>query len=384
MCSIVDPRVRPDDRATRVLVPVRRAEADEGRHHVHALGVRHLVGKLLDIGRLGDDPQAVADPLHRGSGDEHRTLEGVDDLAVVAPGDRGEQPILRRDRLLARVDEHERAGAVGLLRHARLEAGLAERGRLLVPGVAGDLDRAAQERRLAVDLGRRPRRRHHRARDVHDPEQLVVPVERVDVEQQRAAGVRVVHDVCAALGQAPDEEAVDGSEEQLARLRLLLCPRVVLEDVPDLRAAEVGVHREAGLLAELLLVAGGLELVAVAGRDAALPDDRVLHRLAGRLLPDHRRLALVGDADRGDVIGRRAGICHHLLRDRQLGVPDRLGVVLDVAGRREDLWKFLVGGGMDRAVRVEQDGAARRGSLIQGQDVLGHSIASYLSVARGW
>ena len=37
-----------------------------------------------------------------------------------------------------------------------------------------------------------------------------------------------------------------------------------------------------------------------------LPDDGVGDRLAARLLPHHRRLALVGDADRGDVGGARA------------------------------------------------------------------------------
>ncbi len=214
-----------DDQAARVLVPVRRAEADEGRDHVDALGVRDLAGQLLDVGRVGDDLQPVADPLHRRAGDEDRSLERVGHLAVVAPGDRGQQPVLRRDRLLAGVDEHEGAGAVGLLRHAGLEAGLAEGRRLLVAGVAGDLQRAAEQRRLAVHLARRPRLRHHRARHVHDPEQLVIPVERVDVEQERAARVRVVGDVHLALGQAPDEEAVDGAEEQLAGLRLLLRAR---------------------------------------------------------------------------------------------------------------------------------------------------------------
>ena len=48
-------------------------------------------------------------------------------------------------------------------------------------------------------------------------QQLVVPIERVDVEDQRAAGVAVVGHVPPAAGQPPDEPGVDGAEEDFAR-----------------------------------------------------------------------------------------------------------------------------------------------------------------------
>ena len=73
-----------------------------------------------------------------------------------------------------------------------------------------------------------------------------------------------------------------------------------VEDLGDLRAAEVGVDREARPGAEEGLVTGGPERVAAAGRHPALPDDGVGDRSARRALPDDRRLALVGDADAGD------------------------------------------------------------------------------------
>ena len=37
-----------------------------------------------------------------------------------------------------------------------------------------------------------------------------------------------------------------------------------------------------------------------------LPDEGVVQRLAGAPVPDQRRLALVGDADGGEVAGRQA------------------------------------------------------------------------------
>ena len=43
-----------------------------------------------------------------------------------------------------------------------------------------------------------------------------------------------------------------------------------------------------------------LQPLAEVGGAAVLPDDRVVDRLAGLAVPDDRRLALVGDADRGD------------------------------------------------------------------------------------
>ena len=56
------------------------------------------------------------------------------------------------------------------------------------------------------------------ARDVEQGEELVVPVEVVDVEEQRARGVARVGDVGVAPGQAPGEPGVDGAEGELAAL----------------------------------------------------------------------------------------------------------------------------------------------------------------------
>jgi hypothetical protein len=54
-------------------------------------------------------------------------------------------------------------------------------------------------------------------------------------------------------------------------------------------------------------------------------------------VPQHRGLALVGDADRLDVARGDLGLPQAVLRDLQLAAPDRLGVVLDVARLRVDL-----------------------------------------------
>jgi hypothetical protein len=69
---------QPDDRAAGVLVPVRRAEADEGRDEVDALvAVGELGGQLLGLGGVVDDAELVAQPLDGRAGDEDRALEHV-------------------------------------------------------------------------------------------------------------------------------------------------------------------------------------------------------------------------------------------------------------------------------------------------------------------
>ena len=140
------------------------------------------------------------------------------------------------------------------------------------------------------------------------PQQLVVPGERVDVEQQRAAGVADVGHVAASAGQPPDEERVDGAERDLARLRARpqararcragaspSCPR----STRRARGRSSGGRGPRGPSAR--------SASQIGRADPALPDDRVGDRAAGRALPEDHGLALVRDADGGDVGRRDAG-----------------------------------------------------------------------------
>ena len=86
---------------------------------------------------MPDDPEPVTQPLHRGPAHEHAALERV--LAGAAtPGDGCQEPMPRGLRLVARIHEREAAGAVRVLGHAGIEAGLPEKRCLLVTGDARD------------------------------------------------------------------------------------------------------------------------------------------------------------------------------------------------------------------------------------------------------
>ena len=123
----------------------------------------------------------------------------------------------------------------------------------------------------------------------------------MDVEQQRAAGVRDVGDMEPSGGEPPDEEGVDRSERQVAALGPLAEAGRGIEDVADLRSREVGIDRQPGLLADGRFVAGRPKLVAERGGDTALPDDGRRDGPTGRAIPHDRRLALVRDPDGGDL-----------------------------------------------------------------------------------
>ena len=122
----------------------------------------------------------------------------------------------------ADVEQHEAAGAVRVLGHARLEARLAEQRRLLVAGDAADRDaagRAAAVRRHADPAARRGHRREAVDRDVEQLAQLLVPPQAADVEEHRAAGVRGVGGEDLAAGEVPDQPRVDRAERQVRRRR---------------------------------------------------------------------------------------------------------------------------------------------------------------------
>ena len=200
------------DDAPGVHIPPRRAEPRKGRDHVDAAVVRHRPGQGLRLGRAVDHPQAVAQPLDHGPAHEDAALQGILDLAAEAAGDGGQQAVAALDGLRTGVHQQEATGAVGVLGVALVEAGLAEEGRLLVPGDARDGHGAAADDGAAVDGAAVPHLGQHGPGDVQRRKDRVVPIQLPDVVEHGAGGIRIVRDVDAAAGQLPDEPGVHGAE----------------------------------------------------------------------------------------------------------------------------------------------------------------------------
>src|SRR5439155_2648916 len=107
-----------------------------------------------------------------------------------------------------------------------------------------------------------------------------------------------------------------------------------------------------------------------------LPHDRVMDGFTRGAIPDDRRLALIGDADRRDVARPDLRAAERFDGDANLRRPDFLRVVLDPACVRKDLPEFLLRDRANAAVAIEDDRARAGRALIQRQDVR-HSPALY-------
>ena len=179
------------DGAAGVLIPVGRAEAGESGHDVAAVGVLDLLGHVLGVTGVFQQPQLVPQPLDRGTGHEDRTFQRIIHAVVAAARDGGDEAVLRDNRRFAGVHQKKAAGAEGVLRFARRKAGLAEEGGLLVARRACNFDARAEVHRvgLGVETTGGHGRGQHLARDVQLPQDLLIPLQRVNVEEHGAAGV---------------------------------------------------------------------------------------------------------------------------------------------------------------------------------------------------
>src|SRR5258708_23426299 len=99
---------------------MRRAEARERRHEIHAAVVGDAGRERLDVGRGPHEAEAVADPLDDRAADEYAALERV--LRAIADLPRDGRHELLRGSGGPRADvlPQEAAGAAGVLRHAPL------------------------------------------------------------------------------------------------------------------------------------------------------------------------------------------------------------------------------------------------------------------------
>ena len=166
--------------------------------------------------------EAVAQPLDRGAGDEDRAFHRVrrsspssDQATVVS------RPSTGSGSVGADVREHERTGAVRVLRHARLDARLAEQRGLLVAGDAAhrhrEPGRAVRTRRAepAADGATSGR---HAARHAEQVAQLVGPLAARRC-RRASCGSRSTGRSRARrrrpAGEAPQDPRVDGAEREV-------------------------------------------------------------------------------------------------------------------------------------------------------------------------
>ncbi len=196
----------------------------------------------------------------------------------------------------------------------------------------------------------------------------------MNVEQVRARGIGDIRDVHRPLGKLPHQPGIHRSEPQLSRLRPLPGSLHVPEDPLHLAGTEIRIQAQTGPCRHPLLEAVPLQFRAALRRAPVLPDDRVVDRLAGFRVPDHRGLPLVGDSDsrhRPPVRSRQ-----RLLHGGPLRVPDLLRFVFHPTRLRVMLRKLPLHGLHRAPGLIEQDRSRTGGSLVEREDKL-HSAPNH-------
>ena len=174
----------------------------------------------------------------------------------------------------------------------------------------------------------------------------------------------------------PEQECVDGAEQNVARFRLLARAGHVVQHPANLQGAEVGRQREAGLGAKAVGAAGARQLGNVFGYSRILPHQGIVQRLAGVAIPEHRGFPLVGDADGRQVAGPQGALPHGGRHHLFGAAPDLVGVVLHPPRPRVDLLVLFLRAGDDSPGAVEYHEPRAGGALIDCSDVVWHGLTS--------
>jgi hypothetical protein len=199
--SLVDVTGEPGDDAARVALPIRGEQPREGGDEVAAAVVVDGGGELFDLGRALDHAEVVSQPLNERAGDRDGALEAVDRVLISdLVTERREQTVLGLHRLGPGIEQQEVTGAVRVLGLAHRVAGLTEHSGLLVAQHSGQRDPLEDSGSVTIDLRRGPDLRQHGPRDVEKSQDVVVPVERLEIHHQRSAGIGDVGDVQSVLG----------------------------------------------------------------------------------------------------------------------------------------------------------------------------------------
>ena len=141
------------------------------------------------------------------------------------PSHRTQQPVATAWGHSPRVHQHEATRAISRLGHAGIKASLPKRGRLLVARHAGDGNGRAQQCRIRQPqfAARRHDLRQHAGRHIEEPQERIIPSQRMDVEQQGARGIARIGGVHTPAGQLPQQPTVNRAKRQLPRLGPLAC-----------------------------------------------------------------------------------------------------------------------------------------------------------------
>ena len=173
----------------------------------------------------------------------------------------------------------------------------------------------------------------------------------------------------AATGDFPKQPCIHRAERELAARGGSAGAGSVVEQPCEFGRREIGIEAQPGFLRDERFGTFGAEANTGIGGAAILPHDGTVNGFVGAAIPEQRGLALVGDADGGEISGGYFCPGERLGGAISLGVPEILGLMLNPAGLRIMLRKFALRGGDGVAVEVEDEGARRSRALVERQEI---------------
>ena len=194
-----------------------------------------------------------------------------------------------------------------------------------------------------------------RSRHVEKPQHVVVPGALADVVEHCARGIGGVGRVNGAIGETPKQEAVDGAEGEFAALGGRAGAGCGVERPGDFGRGEIRVEKQARHRRHLRLAAAGFQRRTRFRGTAVLPNDGVADRLAGRAIPDEDGLALIRNADRGQVRRLISRSAQRLAGRRNAAGPERFASCSTQPGRGKICGDLFLRVRNRRAVGVEDD-----------------------------
>ena len=365
---------QPQNGAPGVGIPVGSPQSRKGRNHIAAVGVVDLLGHVLGIHGGFDKPKLIPKPLDGGPGHKNGAFEGIVHLPIQPPSDGGHQPVPGENGGFSGVHQQKGTGSVGTLGIAGIKAGLSEEGCLLVTGSTGNGDGCAEKLGGSVPINPTGGNGlwEHGRRDIQQLQNLLIPLQSVDVEQHGSGGVGIIGYMNLSAAELPDQPGFHGAEQKLPIVCQLPCSGDVFQNPADFGAGKIGIDYQTGFLPDGIHQPLFRQAVAVFGGSAALPHNGVTDGTACGFVPDDGGFTLVGDADGGDIRSGGTDVGHGLPGYLQLGGEDLVGVMLHPAGLGENLGKFLLGDAAYFPCVVEQDAAVGGGAGIQRHNILGH------------
>ena len=168
-----------------------------------------------------------------------------------------------------------------------------------------------------------------------------------------------------ALCKIPDKPCVHSSEQKIPGRRIFSRTFHIIKNPRQLRRRKIRVRHKPCSLSHIIFHAVTLQPVNIVRRSPALPYNRIVNGPAGTPVPHNRRLTLVSNPQRRNIIRRSTDSADSLSNNRHLRCPYLHRVMLNPARLRVYLCELLLCHTAYPPLLIKQNASGACRSLIK-------------------